>query len=98
MSGLRAFWESGHADAQKPLRDWYRTASKAGWQSLDDIRLIYPHADGVKVSSGRTVVVFNIGGNKYRLIADVLYLVQVAYVCLVMTHAEYDKDLWKQEL
>ncbi len=54
----------------------------------------------MKVASGRTVVVFNIGGNKYRLIVDVLYEVQVAYVCKVMTHAEYDydRDRWKLEL
>jgi len=98
MSGLREFWEAGHADAQGPLRDWHRTASKAVWRSLDDIRRIYPSADGVKVASGRSVVVFNIGGNKYRLIVDVLYSVQVAYVCRVMTHAQYSKDRWKQEL
>lgn len=98
MSGLREFWQAGHTDAEKPLRDWYRIASKAVWRSLDDVRRIYPHADGVKVASGRNVVVFNIGGNKYRLIVDVLYQVQVAYVCMVMTHAEYDKDRWKQEL
>ena len=98
MSRLREFWEAGHADAQGPLRDWFRTAGKAAWGSLDDIRRVYPHADAVKVSSGRSVVVFNIGGNKYRLIVDVLYPVQVAYICTVLTHAEYDKDRWKKEL
>ena len=98
MSGLRSFWESGHAAAEKPLRDWHRTARKAVWKSLEDVRRVYPHADAVKVASARTVVVFNIGGNKYRLIVDVLYEVQVAYVCKVLTHAEYDKDRWKKEL
>lgn len=98
MSGLREFWDAGHAGAESPLRDWYRTATKAAWQSLEDIRRVYPYADAVKVASGRSVVVFNIGGNKYRLIVDVLYAVQVAYVCKVLTHAEYSKDRWKQEL
>lgn len=94
---LREFW-TRHADAEPALRDWYRKASKARWRHLSDVRVDYPHADPVLVASGRTVVVFNICGNKYRLVADVLYGVQVIYVCKVLTHAEYSKDRWKENL
>ena len=68
------------------------------WRNLRDVRADYPSADGVKVTSGRTVIIFNIGGNKYRLIVDILYPVQVIYVCMVLTHAEYSKGRWKDVL
>jgi mRNA interferase HigB len=94
---LREFWLR-HPDAEAPLRDWYRTALKANWHHLQDVRRDYPHADGVVVASGRTVTVHNICGNKYRLIVDILYRVQVIYVCAVLTHADYNKDRWKDQL
>lgn len=94
---LREFWQR-HPDAKAPLRKWYRTTLKARWQNLQDVRVIYPSANGVLVASGRTVTVFNIGGQKYRLIVDILYPVQVVYVCAVLTHAEYSKNRWKDQL
>lgn len=98
MKRLRDFWAGGHRDAEKPLRGWYRTAEKANWSSIDDVRRAYPHADLVRVESGRKVVVFNIGGNKYRLVADLRFAQNLGYVCRVMTHAEYSKNKWKKEL
>lgn len=94
---LREFWRR-HADAEDQLREWYRTALKASWRHLQDVRTDYPHADPVVVASGRTVTVFNICGNKYRLVADILYGVQVIYVCTVLTHADYSKNRWKEKL
>src|SRR5262245_28561259 len=94
---LREFWRR-HPDAEQPLRLWYRTALKASWRRMEDVRAAYPHADAVVVASGRTVTVFNVGGNKYRLVVDILYQVEVIYVCVVMTHAEYSKDRWKDQL
>lgn len=94
---LRAFWQR-YPDAETPLRSWYRCAQKANWRHLQEVRIDYPHADGVVAASGRTVTVFNICGNKYRLIVDILYQVQVIYVCAVLTHANYAKDRWKDEL
>lgn len=80
------------------MRDWYRTALKATWRHLQDVRADYSHADPVVVASGRTVIVFNICGNRYRLVADILFRVQVIYVCTVLTHAEYSKGRWKDVL
>ena len=94
---LREFWRR-HPDAEAPLRDWYRVASKATWRHLQAVRADYPHADGAAVASGRIVTVFNIGGNKFRLVVDILYRVQVIYVCTVLTHAEYSKNQWKDQL
>ncbi len=94
---LREFWED-HADAELPLTEWYKTARKADWSSINDVRDLFPHADGVEVESGRVVTVFNVKGNAYRLVVDILYDLHLIYVCEVMTHAEYNKEKWKGHL
>jgi mRNA interferase HigB len=70
----------------------------AEWKNLAEMRAVIPSADELTVVSGRRVVVFNIGGNKYRLIAAVHYNTQIVYAMLFMTHAAYDKDKWKRML
>ena len=65
---LRQFWEQ-YPDAERPLRQWYKTTLHAQWSSLQHAQRAYPHADGIRTRSGETLTVFNIGGNKYRLIA-----------------------------
>ena len=87
-----------HRDAAGPLNMWYRTARRAHWHDLQDVRVTFPHADAVEVNSGNTVTVFNIGGNKYRLVAAIHYNRQRVYILLLMTHAEYGKDNWKKSL
>ena len=91
-------WASRHADAVGALERWMALVEEAEWTSLTDIRTAFRTADEVVVGSGRRVVVFNIGGNKYRLIAAVHYNTQIVYAMLFMTHAEYDKDQWKKVL
>jgi mRNA interferase HigB len=87
---LKEFWES-HGDAETPLRTWYSRVSGAAWRGPDD----------VKADFGTTVdfvadsrVVFDIGGNKYRLIVHVAYRFQRVLVKFVGTHKEYDR-IWK---
>jgi len=87
-----------HPDSTTALEQWYRTARKAQWSRIQDVRLIFPHADLVTVKSGNTVTVFNIGGNKYRLVAAIHYNRQRLYVLRIMTHAEYSRDAWKDAL
>ncbi|QEH35191.1 mRNA interferase HigB [Aquisphaera giovannonii] len=92
---LRAFWEvPGHEDAAGPLRAWYTHAShrSVAWQSWGDIRAAFGNASLVG-----NCVVFNIAGNKYRLITRVLYASQKVFVLRVMTHREYDDPRWKEE-
>ena len=94
---IREFAEQ-YPDAAEPLRKWYRLIREAEWQSLQDVRRVYPHADMVSVASGSTVTVFNICGNKYRLIAAIHYNRQRVYVLRLLRHADYSKDLWKDKL
>jgi mRNA interferase HigB len=92
---LRNFWQQpGCRDAEGPLRAWYtHTNSKTvSWHSWSDLKADYGSASIVG-----NCVVFNIGGNKYRLIARVLYQSQKVFVLRVMTHAEYDKNQWQKE-
>ena len=91
---LREFW-GRHADADTPLIAWYNIARRARWSSLADTRRDFLHADIVRVGSGAGLTVFNIGGNKYRLVVDVVYQYQIIYVKMIMTHAQYSKGKWK---
>lgn len=95
LKRLREFWEQ-HADAEGPLRAWYKIVLGAEWKNLQDARATYPQADGLETGKGETLTVFNIGGNKYRLIARIRYDYQLVNVRTVLTHAEYDKGKWKE--
>jgi mRNA interferase HigB len=79
-----------YPDVEAPLDTWYRTAKKARWRSLADVRQTYPHADAVG-----PYTVFNIKGNAYRLIVKIEYPAGLIFIHKVLTHADYDKDRWK---
>jgi mRNA interferase HigB len=92
---LRAFWESPNCrSSEGPLRAWHTHVSdrSVAWQSWGDLK-----ADFVTASLVGNCVVFNIGGNKYRLITRVLYPSQKVFILRVMTHVEYDHDKWKED-
>jgi mRNA interferase HigB len=90
---LREFWEApGHEDAQGPLLAWYKVVKTADWANFGDVRETDPKASPVG-----NCVVFNIGGNKYRLIARVIYAKRRLYVLRIMTHEEYDRNLWPEQ-
>ncbi|HOD82369.1 MAG: mRNA interferase HigB [Planctomycetes bacterium ADurb.Bin126] len=95
LKPLREFWER-HPQAETPLRQWYRIALDAIWRSLRDVRQTYPHADGVTNNRGETLTVFNVGGNKYRLVARINYEYRLVNVRAVLTHQEYDDAKWKE--
>ncbi|HJU04045.1 MAG TPA: type II toxin-antitoxin system HigB family toxin [Nitrospiraceae bacterium] len=80
-----------HPDAGSALQHWFHVVKHAKWTSLTDVRQIYPHADLV---DRRTV--FNIAGNRYRLIARINYRAQVVYILHILTHSEYDRERWKR--
>lgn len=84
-----------HRDAESNLNAWYRVAKGAKWKNLDEIRQTYSSADGVPVGD-RVYTVFNISGNKYRLITEIFYEDRTILVRRVLTHADYDKEEWKQ--
>ncbi len=87
-----------HPGSDVGLRHWYRVTEAAKWQNLADVRQAFPHADLVKVASGNVVTVFNVGGNKCRLIAAIHYNRQRVYVLRALSHAEYDREEWKKGL
>ena len=81
---------AAHADAEGPLDAWYRVAKGADWDSIQDVRKTFPHADFVA-----PYTVFNIKGNTYRLVVLIRYPYRTIFIKHVLTHAEYDKDKWK---
>lgn len=76
-----------HPDAEQPLKAWYAEATKAAWTTPQDIKRLYPSASFL----GGNRVVFNLGGNKYRLIVAVAYQFRAVYIKFIGTHAQYDK-------
>ena len=79
-----------HPDALEPLLRWYKIAKAARWDNLTDVRSDFGHADSV----GKFTV-FNIAGNKYRLVVDVAFRFHTVYVLHILTHHEYSKGRWK---
>jgi mRNA interferase HigB len=88
---LRTFWRK-HPQAKGPLNAWYKLATRAAWKMFSDVKQDYGIADAV----GKFVV-FNIGGNKYRVVAAIHYNRQMVFVRHAMPHGEYDEDDWKNE-
>ncbi len=74
-------------DADQPLRAWCAEVAAAAWTNPAQIKARYPHASLI----GNKRVVFNIGGNKYRLIVDIDYTRQVVFIVFIGTHKDYDK-------
>ncbi|HEY4034630.1 MAG TPA: type II toxin-antitoxin system HigB family toxin [Ktedonobacteraceae bacterium] len=89
-SALVRFWTK-HPDAEGPLQTWFRTMKKGVFADFTSLRAIFASADYVD-----DLTVFNIGGNKYRLIADIRYDRQKIYILHVLTHAEYNRNNWKR--
>ena len=92
QKSLREFWGK-HPTAKNPLQAWFTRTKKATWENFADVKADFGSADRV----GR-LTVFDIGGNKYRLIADIHFNRGKVYVLHVLTHAEYDANSWKRNL
>jgi mRNA interferase HigB len=92
---LRGFWKR-HRDAKRPLEVWLATARAADWQSLQDVRRDFPHADAATTDGGYTVTIFNVKGNHYRLITAIHYTSGCIFIRDFMTHAEYSTNAWKE--
>lgn len=88
VSTLKRFWEStaAHMDAKVPLEAWYAFTGKSDWASPADVKKDFGSASILK--EGR--VVFNIAGNKYRLVVKINYPYRVVYIRFIGTHAQYD--------
>ena len=85
-----------YPEAKNWLISFWATASMSDWKHLQDLRGTYPSADAVKVRSGRVLTVINACGNRYRLVVAVHYDKRRLFIREFLTHAEYDRDKWKQ--
>lgn len=83
---LKEFWQR-HSDAEQPLRAWYADAKRADWKKPTDIASVIQSARPIPNNR----VVFNVGGNKYRLVVAIRYQSGVVFVRFIGTHSEYDK-------
>jgi mRNA interferase HigB len=81
-----------YGELASPLDDWYRIAKTATWRSITDVRQVFPHADPVG-----NFTVFNIKGNRYRLIVGIDYDKSTIFIKYVLSHAEYSKEYWKND-
>ncbi len=77
-----------HSDAQIPFAEWVEKVEAAQWASLVDVKCTFNSADYVN-----SLVVFNVGGNNFRVVAEVVYKDRIVRVAKAGTHAEYDG--WK---
>ena len=82
-----------HPDATVAIQDWFDAASAAEWRNLEDVRQTYPATDMVGM-----LAIFNIKGNRYRLIVRMAFQYQRVYIKESLTHAEYTKGAWKKWL
>ena len=93
LKKLRDFWtQSGNGDAEDALRKWHRIARHANWSSIAEVRRTYSAADPVE-----RFVVFNICGNKVRLIVLIDFEKQKLFIRHVLGHEEYDRGSWKND-
>jgi mRNA interferase HigB len=86
---LRQFWQE-YPDSETALIRWLKIIESVSFQSFEELRSVFPNADLVT-----NLIVFNIGGNKYRLIASIHFNRQKVYIRYILTHSEYDKNIWK---
>lgn len=87
LKTIREFWEKPRfADSEQPLKSWYAIAKRADWSGPADIKQQFGQASFIHGNK----VVFNIAGNKYRLVVRFNYSYRIGYIRFVGTHAQYD--------
>lgn len=86
VSTLRNYWEINR-DAEEALKAWYKEAKAADWATPHEVKAMYRNASVI----GDSRVVFNIAGNKYRLVVKFNYPYRVGYIRFIGTHPEYDQ-------
>jgi len=80
-----------YPQSREPLSVWYSIVSKSDYKSFVELRKTFPSADLVG-----SLTVFNIGGNKFRLIAAIHYNTKTVYIRYVLTHEEYSRNKWRE--
>lgn len=78
---------SKHPEASDAMNNWYRLAQKADWSNFHQLKTIFNSKDAV----GNDRYIFNVGGNKYRIVAMIFFKVRTIYIRFVGNHSDYDK-------
>ena len=93
---LREFWElaksSEAARRKKAMLEWRDVVRSADWNNFADVRMTFNHADVYS-----DCVIFDVGGNKYRIIAKIEYRIHIVFIRTVLTHSEYDEKKWQSD-
>jgi mRNA interferase HigB len=87
---LREFWRR-HPESEPSLSRWFKIVDSSNFETLDELRATFPSADRVG-----SLVVFNVGGNNYRVVTSVHFNRGKIYIRHVLTHREYDRGRWKE--
>jgi mRNA interferase HigB len=90
-----------HAKAESAIKEWIKKVREARWETFADVKRTFNSADVVTISKTggrRTVVVYNVAGNDYRIIASNNYQTGIVYILFTLTHAEYSAEKWKSKL
>ena len=82
---LREFWEK-HADAEASMKAWIRITKESDWQNLIDVRAVFGNAD-----YHHDFVIFNVGGNNFRIVGIIEYKKHLVFISSVLLHSEYNQ-------
>jgi mRNA interferase HigB len=91
-------WSKEYPRAKDRLESWLAITESATWVHAPDMKKAFPSVDPVRVKSGRTVYVFNIRQNEFRLVCAIHFNTGKVFALRFMTHNEYQKGNWKNEL
>jgi mRNA interferase HigB len=98
---LREFYEAKAERRQhaESFEAWFKLARHARWRNFQDARGLFGQTDVANdTASGRTATIFDIGGNKYRIVTLIDYIRQTVLITHIMDHKEYDRDNWKRDI
>jgi mRNA interferase HigB len=90
-NAIKKFWGK-HSGAEQSLLSWHKIAKSCTWNDFSDVRKTFRNTDVY-----RDCVIFDVGGNKYRVIAKIRYRTKRIYIRFVLTHSEYGKGSWKED-
>jgi mRNA interferase HigB len=88
---IRGFWEK-HRESETVMSEWINRVYDAKWDNFSDVRKTFNHADIYKCCT-----IFDVGGNKYRIIAKIKYEWKIVYIRFVLNHFEYDQKKWQAD-
>jgi len=86
-----------HPESHGPMRAWFDCLQARRYKDFTDLRTVFPSVDRVHLMSGHERYVFNVAGNKYRVICSIHFNRAKVYVRFVLTHAAYAREAWKNE-